>query len=105
MKPEEFHACKNTFLPSEADEMCSGEDPEGHNVTGKVLKYAEHPGHCHQNQTLQQVFEFSGQQKDFSKEAVVFTHRRAPVGGTAYKCHGHWEGCDNSALTAQRELT
>ncbi|XP_046506635.1 zinc finger protein 717-like, partial [Equus quagga] len=101
MKPEEFNAFENTFLRSAPDEMPAGEKAEDCPVTGESLRCAEHPSHPQETQTVQQASAFSGRGRGFNKEAVVLTHRRARMGGTACRYNGHWQACDESALIAQ----
>nr|XP_058911384.1 zinc finger protein ZFP2-like [Kogia breviceps] len=101
MKPEMLNMCKNTFLPSDPDEMHAGEKPEDSNRTGKSLRYAEYPSHQKKNQTLQQPFECNRQGRDFIKEAIFFTHRRVRMGEMAYKYKKYWKACGKSALIAQ----
>eukprot|EP00069_Balaena_mysticetus_P010570 bmy_20719T0 len=93
MKSEMLNMCKNTFLPSEPDEMHAGEKPEDSNRTGKSLRYAEYPSHQKKNQTLQQPFECNGQGRDFIKEAIFFTHRRVRMaaGTSAAAAPGAWQ--------------
>uniref|UniRef100_F6SNR9 Zinc finger protein 717 n=1 Tax=Equus caballus TaxID=9796 RepID=F6SNR9_HORSE len=101
MKPEEFNAFENTFLRSAPDEMPAGEKAEDCPVTGESLRCAERPSHPQETQTVQQASAFSGRGRGFNKEAVVLTHRRARMGGTACRYNGHWQACDESALIAQ----
>lgn len=101
MKPEMLNMCKNTFLPSEPDEMHAGEKPEDSNRTGKSLRYAEYPRHQKKNQTLQQPFECNRQGRDFIKKAIFFIHRMVRMGEMAYKYKKYWKACGKSALIAQ----
>nr|XP_015097393.2 zinc finger protein 717-like [Vicugna pacos]XP_031529834.1 zinc finger protein 717-like [Vicugna pacos]XP_031529835.1 zinc finger protein 717-like [Vicugna pacos]XP_031529836.1 zinc finger protein 717-like [Vicugna pacos]XP_031529837.1 zinc finger protein 717-like [Vicugna pacos]XP_031529838.1 zinc finger protein 717-like [Vicugna pacos]XP_031529839.1 zinc finger protein 717-like [Vicugna pacos]XP_031529840.1 zinc finger protein 717-like [Vicugna pacos] len=101
MKPEELNVCESMFRPSEPEERHAGENPEDSDGTGSFLRDVE-CSHCQQkSQTLQQPFECNRQGKGFRKEAVLLTHRRAPVEVTAYKHSECWGARDGSALIAQ----
>ncbi|KAB1270801.1 Zinc finger protein 717 [Camelus dromedarius] len=101
MKPEELNVCESMFRPSEPEETHAGEKPEDSDGTGSFLRDVE-CSHCQQkSQTLQQPFECNRQGKGFRKEAVLLTHRRAPVEVTAYKHSECWGARDGSALIAQ----
>lgn len=101
MKPEELNVCESMFCPSEPEETHAGEKPEDSDGTGSFLRDVE-CSHCQQkSQTLQQPFECNRQGKGFRKEAVLLTHRRAPVEVTAYKHSECWGARDGSALIAQ----
>ncbi|KAG8505818.1 Zinc finger protein 717 [Galemys pyrenaicus] len=101
MIPEEFDVCKNILSPCELDGLHARERPENPDVSGKSLRYPTFPSLHQMIQTLQQPFNFSGQEKGFNKETRFFTHRRAVVGETTCKINECRNTCDTLALIFQ----